>query len=104
MCFLLRIPASANETTTIITGHTQEGIYYEVITLEEQTDTYASTRAKVLNVTKEFTYNGIITPSSSLSWTESSDGITYSGTLYLYSFTQRNNKTIATYKGTLYAQ
>ena len=104
MCLFLCIPAYANEATAIITGYTKDGIYYEAVTLEEHEDTYASTRGKILNVTKEFTYSGIITPSSSLSWTESSGGVTYSGTLYLQSFYYNNNKTVATYKGTLYAQ
>ena len=104
MILLLCIPVYAKEASTIITGYTENGIYYEVVTLEEHIDTYMTTRGKALNVTKEFTYNGIITPSSTISWTESSGSITYSGILNLQSFYYNNNKTVATYKGTLYSQ
>ncbi|MBR4059321.1 MAG: hypothetical protein IKK03_05715 [Lachnospiraceae bacterium] len=104
MCLFFSVPAYAKENTNIITGYTTEGIYYEAITLESQTTISTSARGTTLSITKEFTYDGTVTPSSSLSWTESSGGVTYSGTLYLKSFYYNNSKTVATYKGTLYAQ
>lgn len=103
ICLLLSTPLSAHSDTSPITVYTEAEIYYEAITL----DTFSVISLKnsdMMNVTKQITYDGIISPPSSISWEEKIDGITYSGTLYLQSFYQQQSKTVATYKGTLYAQ
>ena len=54
-------------------------------------------------VTRQVIYTGIVTPSKELSWTETLNGGTYSGTLYLsrVSYDFDGNQTIATYCGAL---
>lgn len=103
ICMLLSTPISAQVVFSPITGYTEEGIYYEAITLETSS-IVSLANSNMMTVTKEITYDGIVSPSISISWTEKINGVTYSGSLYLQSFYQQQNKTVATYKGTLYAQ
>ena len=103
MVLLCAFPVYANSNQSINTGYTPDGIYYEaVITESDICMPLADTDA--ITLTQQVTYNGIVTPNASITFTKVVDGTTYSGTLYLQSFTQGNNKTVATYKGTLYAQ
>lgn len=65
---------------------------------------FYSLRGNTLNVTKEFTYDFITQPPSSMKWSQTTNNILYSGTLTLKSYYYSNGKTIATYTGILTAQ
>lgn len=97
-------PRQANANLTTVTGYTSGGVYYEAITLENNFNSSIIPMADTISLTKEITYNDIITPSISLPWTEIVNGATFSGTLYLQSFYYSDGKTFVTYKGTLTAQ
>ncbi len=103
MMLLCALPVCANDNQSIITGLTTDGIYYEAV-ITESDICMPLADADAVTLTQKITYEGIVAPSISIPFTKIIDGTTYSGTLYLQSFTQGNNKTVATYKGTLYAQ
>ena len=99
LCMLLIcFPTHISANSPSITGYTQDGIFYEAITLEENLNFTIVPFSDTMSLTKEITYNGIITPKNSITWSETISGTTFSGTLYLQSFYYSNNKTIATYK------
>ncbi|MCD8325627.1 MAG: hypothetical protein LUC90_02755 [Lachnospiraceae bacterium] len=54
-------------------------------------------------VTRRLTYEGYVTPPLELECTETIDGITYTGTLKLRSYSRTDNTTVAVYVGTLNA-
>ena len=78
-------------------GITEEGISYQVY------GETLSTTSNSVTVTRSIVYNGNVSPSTSLSWTENIDGYTYSGTLRLTrsTYNESTNKTTAVYYGTL---
>ena len=94
----LNISAQDISSSLVTYGITEEGISYQMY------GEILSTTANSITVTKRIVYNGEITPSASLSWTEKIDGISYSGTLRLMSFNYdpSTNQTTTTYYGTLY--
>lgn len=97
--FSLKLQAS----TIISKGITDEEIFYvtyDSITISN--DINLNVLSKEL--TMETVYDGIIaTPPYTLEVTKIISGITYEGTLYLYSVEFKNGKTYATYKGTITA-
>lgn len=103
MMLLCAFPVCANTNQSIITGYTPDGVYFEAV-ITDIDISMPLADADSITITQQVTYNGIVAPSISIPFTKIIDGTTYSGTLYLQSFTQGNNKTVATYKGTLYAQ
>ena len=103
-CLLLITPIHMNAENSAITGYTADGIYYEVTYSDTDYTSVISSRGSAIYVTREITYNTIITPNVSLSWSERINDTIYSGTLKLQSFYYENEKTVATYKGTLIAQ
>lgn len=98
----LSLPVQAAEDNLISGGYTPEGIYYTVYELEPESNSTFSI-GDTIYVYREFHYTGIITPPSPVTWTEIHNGITYTGSLKLYSVDFENNTTIACYKGTLVA-
>ena len=74
--------------------------YYKLDSNPEDTlfDTYSITSAYV---TRQVIFEGRIAPPAELPWSETLNGSTYSGTLYLSTFGYVENQTIATYVGTL---
>lgn len=98
----LCIPVNAQENKTVYSGYTSDGIYYTVHDIETQA---AMTRTKgdTLYVVREFEYDGIVKPSTTIEWSEQNKGITYTGTLNLITFSFSGGNTIATYEGTLTA-
>ena len=103
MMLFCAFPVCANTDQSIITGYTPDGIYYEAV-ISESDICIPLADKDAITLTQQVTYDGIVAPNTSIPWTKIIDGTTYSGTLYLQSFSQGNNKTVATYKGTLYAQ
>lgn len=104
MCLLLSNPVYAYSDTSTIVGYTKDGIFYEAITLEMNSSLSLYGNADIVTLTKEITFTGMVTPNESLSWTETINGTTYSGTMYLQNYYYYAGETVATYKGTLYAQ
>lgn len=82
-------------------GITNEGITY--ITYDLSPHSSINPYASYIRHTMETVYDGIVTPPSTLTVTKSISGVVYTGTLYLQSHKIENNKTYATYYGTLYA-
>ena len=105
ICMLLTysLPVFAESNLVITTSYTTEGIFYDAIALENERYMPLSD-TDTITLTQEITYSGIISPSAFIPWTEIVDGTTYSGTLYLQSFSYTSNKTSAIYKGILTAQ
>ncbi len=102
-CILISSPIKASANNSITTNNPAD-IYVKAITLESTFHSGITPLADMVTITKEFKYDSIITPKSSLPWTETISGIPFSGTLYLQSFYYSGGKTVATYKGTLSAQ
>lgn len=100
LIFSFPISASA-ENNMISSGHTKEGMYYEVygeISIQSSGET--------IPVSREIIISGKIYPDAEIFWQESIKGYVYSGTLYLkrYFYDKASNQTIATYEGTLTAE
>lgn len=105
LCLFINTPLSISANSTIITGYTNDGIFYEAITLNQSSFIEPLAPAKSISVTKQFTYDGIITPAVSLEWREIIDGTAYVGTLHISSLTHTStNTTIVIYQGTLYQE
>lgn len=103
ICLLLSTPVYASNDTSTIVGYTRGGIFYEAITLEMDSSLSLYGNADIVTLTKKITFAGMVTPNESLSWTETISGTIYSGTIYLQNYYYAG-ETVATYKGTLYAQ
>ena len=102
VCISTAIPSYASNSNTLVgSGYTNEGIYFEVYCINDET---FLSRAASITVTREIIYEGIISPPAQLDWNETISGINYSGTLKIQSFRYSNEKTIATYKGILVSQ
>jgi hypothetical protein len=96
------VPVSAD--FSVLTGYTDDGIFYEAVTLEYSSSAEPLADTDIITVTKEVTFSGIITPNDTLAWRELIDDTVYVGTLRLYSYYHFDGRTIAIYKGTLYAE
>lgn len=95
------VHAEASYFPLITSGYTEDGTFYEVhgeICSQHSTDSQY--------VTRYVTYSGKVTVPAQLDWTENINGVNYTGTLSLirYSYNKIENKTNATYAGTLTAQ
>ncbi len=99
----LSVPVCAEtaEFPVITSGYTEEGIFYEI-----HGETFSLRRGDSQFVTRYVTYSGKVTPQAQLSWTETLNGVSYTGTLSLIRqmYDKKENKTYATYAGTLTAQ
>ncbi len=73
-------------------------IIEEVLAVE----TSYSTDSDSIYVTRKLTYEGYVTPPLEMEWIETIDGVTYTGTLKLRSYSRTDNSTVAVYVGTLY--
>ena len=97
------ITINAEETpTTISDGYTLEGIYYEVY--EISTEYSANTSRDVytvIEVTREFRYDGIVAPPSQKYYYATIHGYAYEGTLVLSRIYFEDGNTHAVYTGTL---
>lgn len=96
-------PTNAQESRISINdGYTNNGIYYSVYEIETSTASLFSV-GDTITITREFQFDGIIKPSSTMSYSETINNVTYKGTLQLVSFSFEGDHTIALYKGTLTA-
>lgn len=104
LCLLCNatVPVAADSSAT--TGYTNDGIYYEAVTLEHSHSIDSLSDTDTITLSKEITFSGIITPDDTLAWREIIDDTVYVGTLHLYSYYYLDGKTIAIYKGILYAE
>lgn len=97
---LLSSPVYAQDiNTSIESGYTSQGIYFEVCDIQDSVIINGATRT----ITRQITYNGNIIPANSITVTDIVDGIYYTGTLNLLYYSYIDGKTIATYRGTLSA-
>lgn len=92
-----------NETqidTLITSGYTDEGFYYTAYDA-----LYVINSDNSISVSKRLIYDGNITPPIQISWQERINGVSYSGILYLASYTYKpsTGTTTAEYYGTLTA-
>lgn len=104
LCLLCNATVPVAADSSVTTGYTNDDIYYEAITLESSLSTEPLTDTDTLALSKEVTFSGIITPDDTLACREIIDDTVYVGTLHLYSYYYLDGKTIAIYKGTLYAE
>ncbi len=97
LSMILPIHSKAAELPLITSGHTENGIYYEIHGESLHPD------ATTAPVTRYVTFQGKVIPPGQMSWEETVDGIRYSGTLQLssYFYIKKDNTTSATYKGIL---
>lgn len=98
--FSININAKTPDGTFICTDITEDGISYQV---------YGSIISKTsdsVTVSRTIVYDGNVTLSRTLAWTEYIDGVKYSGTLYLASrhYDYGTNQTTGFYQGTLTRQ
>lgn len=101
--FATPVHAASDEPTK--SGYTEDHIYYEITTLALKEHMNPLADSEYITVTQQVTYSGIVTPGTSIDWTETLDGTTYIGTLYLSSYYHTpDHTTIAIYKGTLYKE
>ena len=93
----VNVVAQDPSSSWIFQGITSDGIAYQVYG-----DTI-STTSNSITVTRTIIYEGQVTPTFSRSWIETINGVTYSGTLYLYysDYDADTNQTTAVYRGTL---
>lgn len=104
-CLLFITPIYSYASSQVMTGYTADGIYYEAITIEFSHNPELLTDLDYITLTKQVTYSGLVYPSSAVAWTETIDGTTYIGTLYLDTYYHTSeHTTIAIYKGTLYKE
>ena len=96
--FPLSVHAQNISAPFITYGTTEEGVTYQIY------GEILSTTANSVTVTRSIVYDGNVTPTLTLSWTENIDGSSYSGTLRLINsrYNESANQTTATYYGTLY--
>lgn len=99
MCTFL-FPGYVNvlASDTIISEREQNAYFDE----EYFTDEYVILEADTMYITKEITYIGTVVPSRTIEEIRTVNEVTYRGFLSLIQCQYQNNKTIATYKGTLY--
>ena len=103
--FLLHtFPICASANSTITTGYTQEGIYYEAVTLEFFPSFEILADTDTIKIAQEIAFNGIIVPTDSIEWIETIQSVDYIGTLYLDSYYHFEGKTYAIYTGILYRE
>lgn len=97
LSMILPIQAKAAELPLITSGHTENGIYYEIHGESLQPN------ATTAPVTRYVTFQGKVIPPEQMPWEETVDGIRYSGTLQriAYAYIRKDNITSATYKGIL---
>lgn len=95
------ITANAQEYgKALYEGYTEDGIHYTVYEINQSDE--IAVFSSSYTVERRIVFDGLLTPPSSIQVMESERGSYYSGTLYLISYNQLNNKTTAIYKGTLY--
>lgn len=100
LSFPTAVSAEELNETMIVSGYTEEGIYYEVYgTL------YNRSSSDSITVTRNIVYDSNITPNTQISWKEKINNVSYSGILRLlnYNYDAPSNKTTAIYYGTLTA-
>ena len=95
----INVSAQEAKSESIRTGYLDADTYFEVH--RSEMSLYAED-IETIKVT--ITYDGIITPQSSIAWTEEIDGYVYKGTLNLLSYSYIGNSTHAIYQGMLYRQ
>lgn len=99
MCMLCPQPTYAEENLVAVK---QEFVIYEE-GIEVLVRDYMEYSSLGITVTREKVYSGIVIPDSSIEYTVTENGTTYSGTLYLSSYRHTKSQTIAIYQGTLTA-
>lgn len=97
------ITVNAEETPAPISdGYTIDGVYYEVYEISTEYSANISRDVyTVVEVTREFRYDGIVAPPSQKYYYEIINGYTYDGTLNLSRFYFEDGNTHAVYTGTL---
>ena len=104
LCLLCTTAVPAAADSSVTTGYTSDGNFYEAVTLECSHSINPLSDTDTITISKEITFSGIITPDETLAWRELVDDTVYVGTLRLYSFYHLGGSTVAIYKGTLYAE
>lgn len=100
LCLSTPLSAQASSLSSPIhSGYTQDGIYFEVFTTDNQDGYIINSSITTIYVT----YDGYTYPSPTYYYTKTSNGIRYAGVLNLQSYTQADGKTTAKYSGYLYA-
>lgn len=101
---LLPLSVNAQEVTNKVNeGYTNENVYYSVYEIETKSTTTMRAVGDTITVLRKIQYNGIVLPTSQLTYSEKINGIYYTGTLTLQSFEFENGNTIALYSGKLTA-
>lgn len=98
LALFLSVPvhAETDQLPFIKSGHTEDGIYYEV-----HGEALTQFRSISQKVTRQVTYEGIVKPPQQLYWEETIHGIKYTGNLYLTDSVYMKDQTVAYYSGTL---
>ena len=95
------ISASTTIKTLFGTGYTSDGIYYEVYDITTGTDSATPNAIVTLHVRRCVLYYAIVTPPSSIPWSEKTSAGNMYGTLYfnlaVYNYTE--NTTEAWFEG-----
>lgn len=82
-CLFLSVPVHAQDITQEIGCQlTTENAISQIIRLETICHLDNIRASAYITTSKEITYAGIVTPEVSISWTETINGMKYSGTLY----------------------
>ena len=62
------------------------------------------TAQRVVSVTREVIYSGVVKPQKEISWREKINGSYYSGVLTISKYSYTTSQTVATYTGVLYKE
>lgn len=93
-----------NENVPTAIGYTDTGVYYEIVVQQEPTNEYSINVSDEISTTLVVSFDGVVEPPRTWTYTKDINGNVYSGTLRIHYYEVVNGKTTAEYRGKLYRQ
>ena len=93
-----------SENTPVTTGYIDTGVYFEVYEQQKSANGYSINVSNEIPITLVVSFDGVVDPPRTWTYTKDINGNLYSGTLRIHYYEVVNSKTTAEYRGTLYRQ